>query len=139
MEKPINFVGDETISGNLSWLPKNVGEFEFQIILGQIDGETYKDNNNKKISTRVENKTIKALIVDSFPRCEYRFLRHALNRHPTVDLSCILFHPGMNPTIGENYMQEFPKDEASLARFDVIFLGDVGTGENELNQSNLNY
>ena len=134
VEKPISFVGDESISGNLSWLPKNEGEIEFEIILGQIDGETYKDNNNKKINTRVENKTIRALIVDSFPRWEYRFLRNALNRDPSVELSCILFHPGMNPTIGENYIQEFPKDEASLAPFDVIFLGDVGLGENELNQ-----
>ena len=33
------------------------------------------------------------------------------------------------PSIGENYIQEFPKDEASLAPFDVIFLGDVGLSE----------
>ena len=134
VEKPISFMGDESISGNLSWLPKNEGEIEFEIILGEIVGETYKDNNNKKINTRVENKTIRALIVDSFPRWEYRFLRNALNRDPSVDLSCILFHPDMNPTIGENYIQEFPKDEASLAPFDVVFLGDVGLDENELNQ-----
>ena len=70
---------------------KNEGEIEFEIILGEIVGETYKDNNNKKINTRVENKTIRALIVDSFPRWEYRFLRNALNRDPGVDLSCIYF------------------------------------------------
>ena len=131
-------MGEESIAGNLSWLPDNDGEFEFEIILEQVDGETYKDNNARKIITRVENKTIRALIVDSFPRWEYRFLRNALNRDPGVDLSCILFHPGMNPSIGENYIQEFPKDEASLAPFDVIFLGDVGLGDDELDQSNVN-
>ena len=120
-EKSISFIGEESISGNLSWLPENEGEIEFEIILGQVSGETYKDNNKKKIKTRVEKKTIRALIVDSFPRWEYRFLRNALNRDPGVDLSCILFHPGMNPSIGENYIQEFPKDEASLAPFDVVF------------------
>ena len=40
----------------------------------------------------------------------------------------------MNPSIGKNYIQEFPRDEASLAPFDVIFLGDVGFSEDELNQ-----
>ena len=134
-EKSISFIGEESISGNLSWLPENEGEIEFEIILGEVSGETYKDNNKKKIKTRVEKKTIRALIVDSFPRWEYRFLRNALNRDPGVDLSCILFHPGMNPSIGENYIQEFPKDEASLAPFDVVFLGDVGLDQNELSQT----
>jgi len=133
-EKPVSFMGEESIAGNLSWLPDQRGEIELEIILEQVDGETYKDNNVRKIITRVENKTIRALIVDSFPRWEYRFLRNALNRDPGVDLSCILFHPGMNPSIGENYIQEFPKDEASLAPFDVIFLGDVGLDGDELDQ-----
>ena len=134
VEKPISFMGEDSISGNLSWLPVDEGEIEFEIILGEVNGETYSDNNIKKINTRVENKTIRALIVDSFPRWEYRFLRNALNRDPGVELSCILFNPGMKPSIGENYFQEFPQDEASLAPFDVIFLGDVGFGEGELNQ-----
>ena len=53
-EKSISFIGEESISGNLSWLPENEGEIEFEIILGQVSGETYKDNNKKKIKTRVE-------------------------------------------------------------------------------------
>ena len=40
----------------------------------------------------------------------------------------------MTPSIGQNYIQKFPSDEANLAPFDVIFLGDVGLDENELNQ-----
>ena len=50
MEKPVSFMGEESISGNLSWLPDNEGEIEFEIILEQVNGETYKDNNNKKIN-----------------------------------------------------------------------------------------
>ena len=55
-EKSISFIGEESISGNLSWLPENEGEIEFEIILGEVSGETYKDNNKKKIKTRVEKK-----------------------------------------------------------------------------------
>ena len=59
VEKPVNFIGDESISGNLSWLPENEGEIEFDIILSQVNGETYKNNNKKRINTRVESKTIR--------------------------------------------------------------------------------
>lgn len=134
LEKPVSFMAGETISGNLSWLPEQEGEIEFEIILQQVKGETYKTNNQKKVRTRVESKTIRALVVDSFPRWEYRFLRNALSRDPGVDVSCILFHPGMSPSKGANYIPEFPSDEATLAPYDVIFLGDVGLNENELSE-----
>lgn len=134
LEKPVSFMAGETISGNLSWLPEQKGEIEFEIILQQVNGETYKTNNQKKVRTRVESKTIRALVVDSFPRWEYRFLRNALSRDPGVHVSCILFHPGMSPTKGATYIPEFPNDEASLAPYDVIFLGDVGLNENELSE-----
>ena len=134
LEKPVSFMGGETISGNLSWLPEQEGEIEFEIILQQIKGETYKTNNQKKVRTRVESKTIRALVVDSFPRWEYRFLRNALSRDPGVNVSCILFHPGMSPSKGAAYIPEFPNDEAALAPYDVIFIGDVGLNEAELSE-----
>ena len=45
LEKPVSFMAGETISGNLSWLPEQKGEIEFEIILQQVKGETYKTNN----------------------------------------------------------------------------------------------
>ena len=38
VEKPISFIGEESISGNLSWLPDNEGEIEFEVILGKVNG-----------------------------------------------------------------------------------------------------
>ena len=73
-------------------------------------------------------------MVDSFPRWEYRFLRNALSRDPGVNVSCILFHPGMSPSKGAAYIPEFPNDEAALAPYDVIFIGDVGLNEAELSE-----
>jgi hypothetical protein len=131
-ERSVEFKSNETISGNISWLPDQEGEMELEIRLSPKTEETYTDNNQKKIKTRVDKKIIRALIVDSFPRWEYRFLRNALDRDPGVDMSCILFHPGMSPAAGTNYLSSFPKNEADLAPYDVIFLGDVGISENEL-------
>ena len=80
VEKPISFFGEESISGNLSWLPDNEGEIEFEIILGQVKGEIYKNNNIQRVNTRIENKTIRALIIDSVPRWEYRYLRNVFKQ-----------------------------------------------------------
>lgn len=131
-EKVVSFDAGEVISGNFSWLPQSSGDIEFEIIINEVDGETYYHNNQRNFRTRVEEKIIKVLVVDSFPRWEYRFLRNALSRDPGVNLSSILFHPNMSPARGEDYISEFPSNEALLAPYDVIFIGDVGIGENEL-------
>ena len=66
------------------------------------------------------------------PRWEYRFLRNALSRDPGVELSCLLFHPQLGPGGGKDYIEEFPEKPEDLAKYDVIFLGDVGVATDQL-------
>ena len=75
-------------------------------------------------------------MVDSLPRWEYRYLRNALARDPGVDMQCLLYHPGIGPGDGPNYISAFPATKEALAPYDVIFLGDVGIGQNELTETN---
>ena len=74
------------------------------------------------------------LVVESYPRWEYRYLRNALSRDPGVELSCLLFHPGLSKPGGGNkdYIKQFPAGKDELARFDVVFLGDVGVEDGQL-------
>ena len=74
------------------------------------------------------------LVVESYPRWEYRYLRNALSRDPGVDVSCLLFHPGLTKVGGGNkdYIKQFPSGLDELSRYDVVFLGDVGTGDGQL-------
>jgi uncharacterized membrane protein len=46
----------------------------------------------------------------------------------------MLFHPGLDKLGGgsKDYIKEFPSKLDALAEFDVVFLGDVGTGDNQL-------
>jgi hypothetical protein len=120
--------------GSMAWLPPSEGKYELKLVLSEVPGESFPGNNERILETRVENKVIKALVVDSFPRWEYRFLRNALDRDPGVDMKCVLFHPGLSPGEGKGYLPEFPQTKDELASFDVVFLGDVGLGENELNE-----
>ena len=41
-------------------------------------------------------------MVESYPRWEYRYLRNAQSRDPGVEVSCLLFHPGLSKVGGGN-------------------------------------
>ena len=134
LSKPIRFDPLETQTGNLSWLPPTEGTYELELILDEVAGETFSENNKKTLKTRVEKKVIRVLLVDSFPRWDYRFLRNALERDPGVKLDSILFHPAMKPASGSGYLEKFPDNQSLLAPYDVIILGDVGLTDGELNR-----
>ena len=132
LTKSLSVLASSEYTGNLAWLPPSDGNYTLKVKIPLIEGETNSKNNEKSFQTRVENKVIKALLIDSLPRWEYRFLRNALNRDLGVDLKCLLFHPELNESSGKNYLSEFAKDFSNLAGLDVIFLGDVGIGSGEL-------
>ena len=76
------------------------------------------------------------LVVDSLPRWEYRYLRNALARDPGRGHAVPPFHPEIGPGDGPDYIPAFPATKEALAPYDVIFLGDVGIGQNELTETN---
>jgi uncharacterized membrane protein len=72
------------------------------------------------------------LVIETFPRWEYRYLRNALERDPGVEVNCVLFHPDLGKAgEGRGYLSGMPKNE-DLAKYDVVFLGDVGTDKGQL-------
>ena len=136
LTKPLTLGPSSELSGNLAWLPPQDGNYTLKVLIPTIEGETRSANNEKTFKTRVENRVIKVLVIDSLPRWEYRFLRNALERDPGVDLKCLLFHPTLPNGSGENYLNAFPKDFDQLAPYDVIFIGDIGIGQGELSEEN---
>src|SRR5436309_7761063 len=82
----------------------------------------------------IREEKLKVLVVESYPRWEYRYLRNALSRDPGVDLSCLLFHPGLTKGGGGNkdYIKKFPEGLDELSKYDVVFLGDVGLEDGQL-------
>ncbi len=122
-----------TLNESLLWRPQQTGDFELALELPTQAGELVKDNNLRRVPIAVREEAIKVLLIESFPRWEYRYLRNALERDPGVDVSCLLFHPGLSKLGGgRGYIKTFPKTLEELAKFDVVFLGDVGVGERQL-------
>ena len=80
----------------------------------------------------VRKEDLHVLVIESYPRWEYRYLRNALQRDPGVEVSTLLFQPDLGtPGAGKGYLSAMPTAE-DLAKYDVVFLGDVGTDRGQL-------
>ncbi len=118
----------------LMWKPKGVGDFRLTLNVPKHPEEFLADNNALTAPIAIREEKLRVLIVESLPRWEYRYLRNALSRDPGVELSCLLFHPGLGKVGGGNkdYIKNFPDGLDELSKYDVVFLGDVGVEDGQL-------
>lgn len=116
------------------WKPKNTGDFTLSVDVPKHPDELVPDNNKLSAPIAIREEKLRVLVVESVPRWEYRYLRNALSRDPGVEVSCLLFHPGLTKGGGGNkdYIKQFPRGLDELAKFDVVFLGDVGLEDGQL-------
>jgi hypothetical protein len=116
------------------WKPKETGDYKLTLTVPKQSDETLVDNNRLTAPISIRQEKLKVLVVESFPRWEYRYLRNALSRDPGIDVSCLLFHPGLSKVGGGNkdYIKQFPNGLDELSKFDVVFLGDVGLEDGQL-------
>lgn len=120
------------------WRLQNEGASTLELSIPFADGELVEKNNQRQFNIAGRPESIKALVIDSLPRWEYRFIRNALSRDPGVDVDCLLFHPQLGEGDGPDYIQEFPEDLEDLQKYDVVFLGDVGIAEGQLTEAQAN-
>jgi uncharacterized membrane protein len=125
------------VSDSLVWTPGDAGDYDLDLHLPVERDEAIPENNDQKFRVAVRTEKLKVLVVDSYPRWEYRYLRNALMRDPGVDVQTLLLHPDMSPGEGLGYISTFPAGREQLSQYDVIFLGDVGEGDGELTGENL--
>jgi hypothetical protein len=118
----------------LLWKPKAVGDYTVTLTIPRHPDEISAENNTMTAPIAIREEKLRVLLVESYPRWEYRYLRNALSRDPGVELSCLLFHPGLSKPGGGNkdYIKTFPAGLDELSKFDVVFLGDVGLDDNQL-------
>jgi len=122
-----------TVEDSLLWKPMRVGEEKLIVSLPTQQDELVEENNSRIVPITIKEEAIKVLLIESFPRWEYRYLRNALERDPGVDANCLLFHPGLSKVGGgKGYISIFPATLKELKDYDVVFLGDVGVGEGQL-------
>jgi len=119
-----------------NWKTADTGDFTISVSVPRQAEETIADNNLQAAPIVIREEQLKVLVVESYPRWEYRYLRNALSRDPGVEVSCLLFHPGLEKVGGgtQDYIQLFPEAIEDLATYDVVFLGDVGLDDDQLTE-----
>jgi hypothetical protein len=116
----------------LTWKPEKPGELKLTLTVPKTGAERFLENNSIEAPLSIRKEQLRVLIVESFPRWEYRYLRNALQRDPGVEVNTLLFQPDIGkPGAGKGYLAALPKDE-ELTKYDVVFLGDVGVEKGQL-------
>jgi hypothetical protein len=136
IEKTVHVPGMGQVQDTVNWQPVGVGEYDLSLQIPVHDDETITDNNQAAFPISIRSEALQVLVVESYPRWEYRYLRNALERDPGVEVHCLLFHPDTdNVGGGRGYLEQFP-DEKQLFKYDVVFLGDVGVESGQLSREN---
>lgn len=119
---------------SILWKADESGDYTLTLDVPQHGDETLKENNTLTRPISIREEKLRVLVVESIPRWEYRYLRNALSRDPGINVSCLLFHPGLGKVGGgsQDYIKEFPAGLDELSEFDVVFLGDVGLDDGQL-------
>ena len=106
--------------------PKEVGDKTFLLEIDALPRERRTDNNRLTRTIRVRKEKLKVLIVEGYPRYEYRYLKNFLERDETIDLGVVL--QSADPEYSEQDQFALPTVPASkddLFQYDVVILGDA--------------
>jgi hypothetical protein len=121
-------------------VPEADGVTGYRVELAGRDGERFSENNVWRFETAVTEDRTNVLLIEGFPRWEFRYLRNLFyGRDRSVHLQYVLQHPEtiegqVDEVIPASAGREFresratrlPATEEEWRKFDVILLGDVG-------------
>lgn len=119
--------------------PDQGGTGGYQIEIPRLLGERFHNNNSWAFETTITEARTHVLLVDEFPRWEFRYLRNLFyGRDKSIHLQWLLLHPeqveGQSPSdvaasatrpFGQAAATRLPATEAEWRKFDVIILGDL--------------
>jgi hypothetical protein len=120
--------------------PEEGGVGEYRVVLSGLEDETFENNNEWGFQTVVSDARTNVLLIDRYPRWEFRYLRNLFyGRDQSIHLQSVLLEPdrisGHTPEkvvasasrpFGEANATHLPESEEEWRKFDVIIVGDIG-------------
>ena len=115
-----------TVSVQLSHRPVQTGEMRYVVEARELPREFQTLNNRLERTVNVIDDKVRVLLVESYPRFEFRYLKNLLERDETIELNTVLLESDAD------YAQEdrtalpvFPVSRNDLFYYDVLLFGDV--------------
>lgn len=119
--------------------PARVGLTRYRIEAPPLPNERVTDNNVEFVEINVLDARLRVLFVEGYPRYEYRYLKNALVREPTIEASVLLLEADEQfVQEGTDPIRRFPETPEELGRYDVVLFGDVDPRAGWLSPSQLN-
>ncbi|MBC7979289.1 MAG: hypothetical protein H7Y36_01855 [Armatimonadetes bacterium] len=120
-------------------LPEEGGVNEYHVEISGLEGERFADNNSWNFETSITDARTHVLIVEGYPRWEFRYLRNLFyGRDKSVHLQHVLLNPdrianqndaaipaSADRPFGDAGATRLPVNESEWKKFDVIIIGDV--------------
>lgn len=120
-------------------VPEVGGVGNYRVEIEPLDDERFDNNNAWDFETSITDARTNVLIVEGYPRWEFRYLRNLFyGRDQSVHLQYLLLHPDRvagqeDPAVpasaarpfGDARATRLPENEAEWRKFDVIILGDL--------------
>ncbi|WP_428387748.1 hypothetical protein [Mucisphaera sp.] len=109
------FLARPTQTGQRTWLVQTTAP-----------DDRIPQNNQREIKIQIVDRPIRVLLVDGYPRWEFRFLKNLLLREQSVELSSLLLSADRGfAQEGDLPIQRFPETTEELETYDLIILGDI--------------
>ncbi|HWB54068.1 MAG TPA: glutamine amidotransferase, partial [Tepidisphaeraceae bacterium] len=110
----------------LPFKPSDIGPMDLQVEAIPLPGEIDDSDNTRSGQVFVLKAKIAVLYVDGYPRWDYRYIKNAMIRDKTVDISCLL--TSADPDFiqeGDIPIRRFPETMEEMMDYDVVLFGDV--------------
>jgi len=115
-----------TMTVELRTKPAGTGLKRYRVEVVPHPEELTADNNTEWIDVAVLDDRCSVLYVDGYPRYEYRYLKNALLRERTVELSVLLIEADEQfVQEGTDPIRRFPETPEELNGYDLVLFGDV--------------
>jgi hypothetical protein len=129
-DQDVDFPADgKPFSVELRHKPEIAGKVVYTVEVESRTGELVEDNNRRPHTLNVVEGKTKVLYVEgqNLPRWEYRFLKHAMMRDHTLQVSTLLAETKGTFFYDGNYRAEaYPANQKEMFdKYDVIIFGDV--------------
>ncbi len=123
----IDIPGDaQPVTIRLQHRPREVGDVTFVLEVDPVDREFQTRNNSLERQVSIREEKLRVLIVESYPRFEFRFLKHLLERDPSIELNVLLLEADLEyAEMDRSAISHFPTTKEELRGYDVILFGDV--------------
>jgi len=102
------------------------GRTSYRLQTVPLLGERVTENNSESVQVHVLADKLRVLYVEGYPRFEYRYLKNALLREKSLELSVLLLEADeLFVQEGTFPIRRFPESPEELGRFDIVLFGDV--------------